>query len=518
MLQGLQIGKRMDRVRLQNSLLVPLVPCGDKVEVLVDSARRMMAHVAERLLERHLELLRACTVALAAATHAVVEARRGAPILRPRGHEVLIFAGRRASTSLADRHEVEAGVEEAGHELRAASPAHRPQEVDAIEAVLLGKLVPVVHHRPQLVTNLLREVDGEDGLVVDLLVEAVLEIRQQVFEVLLPSRLVAVVLVDQDLPGGMLAIAALPAPVCPGEEEGHVRLTILEHHVRDLPHDAAVLHALAAEPVVVEHEAMNSVLLSEVRLVLADLPVSEVIVVQATHLCSQRLPELVGFVHERLQVRPFGEALAVERVVLRKLVVLREVDGHDLRSHGKLSDVVARAAHGGDGEVPQLRLDALELGPDRCRRSREVREGHGVEASPIHVAADACELVLRDIDVGTHLLEQQLRCLLRRIHRSSTDLRAATEKSLEESRSQVGSLRPSGHRGASRSNEIQLAVRLEVVERAAHLELRPAERLHRQLSEVRVAVGVDLQHQVVLQALLLSCVQLRDEVAHVHAL
>mmetsp|Transcript_18950 Transcript_18950/g.35514 ORF Transcript_18950/g.35514 Transcript_18950/m.35514 type:complete len:233 (-) Transcript_18950:1415-2113(-) len=177
-LERLQVGERMGIVWLKHPLLVPLIPSRDEEKVLVDAPGRMMTHVAERLLQCKLELFRRSTVARAAASHTVVEARCGSPVLWPGGNEILVLPGCRTSTTLTNCHEVEAGVKEARHELRATSPAHSPQEVDPIEAILLGQLVPVVHHRAQLVADLLRKIDCENRLVVNLLVETLLEVWQ----------------------------------------------------------------------------------------------------------------------------------------------------------------------------------------------------------------------------------------------------------------------------------------------------------------------------------------------------
>jgi len=288
-LEGFQVGEGVEVIRLQHTLLIPLVPGGDEVEILVDATVRSVAHVAEGLDEARFELLGAGPVALRAAAHAVVEASGGTPILRPSGDEVLVFPGGGTTATLADSHEMEGGVEETWHEARPACTADGAQEIDAAKAILLGEQVPVVHHRCKLFSDLLREVDCKDRLVVDLLVVPMLEVGQEVVEVLLPARLIGVVLFDQNLSSGVLAIATFPTPVGPGEEEGLVRLAVLQHQVGNLPHDTGVLDVLTIEPVVVNHEAIDAVLLGKLGLALANVALREVVVVQATLLRGERL-------------------------------------------------------------------------------------------------------------------------------------------------------------------------------------------------------------------------------------
>jgi len=415
-LQGLEVREGVDVVWLQDSLLVPLIPGSDEVEVLVDAPRGVVAHVAERLHQASLELLRACSVSRRAATHPVVKASSGAPVLRPGGHKVLVFSGRWSAATLANRHEVEAGIKQGWHERGAPCSADRTEEVDASKAVLLCQRVPAVHHRGKFVANLLWEVDGEDRLVVHLLVLAVLEVRQEVLKMLFPTSLVRIVLVDQDLTRGVLSVAAFPSPVGPGEEEGDVRLSVLQHQVRDLPHDAAVLHVLSIEPVMVEHEAVNAELACKICLALAHLAIGEIIIIQASLLRRERLAQLVRLVHERLQVGPLCESFAMELIILRKLVVLWEVDSHDLRSHGKLANEATGAAECGDREVSQLHLHTFQLWPDSWNGRCQAREGRGTVAGPEHVASNRSQLILRDVDVGVDGFQKLLRGLFGRPH------------------------------------------------------------------------------------------------------
>jgi len=98
-------------------------------------------------------------------------------------------------------------------------------------------------------------------------------------------------------------------------------------------------------------------------------------------------------------MRPLRKALAVELVILRKLVVLGEVDGHDLGCHGQLSDVAASTPQGGDSKVAKLYLNALELRPDRRQSLCQTAERDGAETGPVHVATNGGQLVFRDLDL-----------------------------------------------------------------------------------------------------------------------
>mmetsp|Transcript_18950 Transcript_18950/g.35515 ORF Transcript_18950/g.35515 Transcript_18950/m.35515 type:complete len:216 (-) Transcript_18950:698-1345(-) len=204
----------------------------------------------------------------------------------------------------------------------------------------------------------------------------------------------------------MLAITSLPAPVRPGEEEGKIWLSVLQHQMRNLPHDCAVFHVLAVEPVVVEHETMNTIFSGKVRLVFPNMPISKIVVVQTAHLRQQRLAEFSFFIDEGLQVCPFREALTMEFVVLWKAMILWEVDCHDLWSHGKLSNIAASATQGRYRKVPKLHLHALQLRPDPGHGCCQRLERHRIISSPVHVATNRGQLILGDVDPGIHRLQE----------------------------------------------------------------------------------------------------------------
>src|SRR5205085_8856589 len=125
-----------------------------------------------------------------------------------------------------------------------------------------------------------------------------------------------------------LALLSIPAPrpvlVCPAETERKIECRILEQAL-----DRTLEQTTAAEPVVVEAEAIDPVALGECGLL--DIRVPEAKIVESQVAGQARLIMTSKNRPRSGDVSPLGKALAPPHVVLRHGVKLRQIKSNDAR-------------------------------------------------------------------------------------------------------------------------------------------------------------------------------------------
>mmetsp|Transcript_17087 Transcript_17087/g.34019 ORF Transcript_17087/g.34019 Transcript_17087/m.34019 type:complete len:390 (-) Transcript_17087:424-1593(-) len=208
-------------------------------------------------------------------------------------------------------------------------PPHKP--------LLHRQLCPQVQHRFQLLPNVTYPIDHKHWPFLDLYVVGMFEEFQQVFEMLRPLVLVAVVLAQEDVVcvGVSTRPPPLPRLVRPGEHEGHVGLAVEEHSLLYLVHDLVIGRRMrTGEPVVVEDESGHSGLPRQIPLSLPGLQIEHVVIPQPPLVDGERFVQPLHL--QRFQQCPLREALPPEPVVFFKRVELRKDHRQHPRSRGSL--------------------------------------------------------------------------------------------------------------------------------------------------------------------------------------